>query len=385
MTLALAIVMGGYVAFVGALAWRASSLPSEEAPDVPDAVLPTVAVIVAARNEEDVIDRCLDALLAQDYPVDRFEIVVADDHSTDRTATIVHRYAEAGTLVPAGEVDDLGLASDTPRIRCIEVPPPTGTLRAKSNALNRAIQATDAEILLVTDADCAPAPTWIRATARQFADPEVGIVCGLTRVEASPKLLDRIQALDWAFLLGAVSTLAEAGLPATGMGNNMGVRRAAYEAVGGYAALPFSVTEDFTLVRAVADQTPWTVRFPISPATTVWTLPVASVSETYYQRRRWARGGLSGGPWVLPAYAAMFLTHALPLVALPFAPVAAVGWLGVKVIVDGLFLRAALRRAEGRLRWADLLPFEAFLLGYLTTLPGVLALQPTVDWKGRRH
>ena len=69
-------------------------------------------------------------------------------------------------------------------------------------------------------------------------------------------------------------------------------------------------------LRAVAERTPWRVRFPIRPATTVWTLPTASVAEAYAQRRRWARGGLSGEPWVPPAYAGLFVVHALPLLGL---------------------------------------------------------------------
>lgn len=383
MTLALAVVMGGYVAFVGALAWRASRV-SEAAPSVPEADLPTVAVIVAARDEEDVIERCLDALVEQSYPPERLEILVADDHSADRTAVLVRAYADRRALVLAGdEEEDEG--PSRPRVRCIRVPDPSGDLRGKANALHAAIEATEADVLLVTDADCAPAPTWVRATAAHFADPEVGIVCGLARIEADARLLDRVQALDWTFLLGAVSTLAEAGTPATGMGNNMGIRREAYEAVGGYPALPFSVTEDFTLVRAIAERTPWSVRFPISPASVVWTLPASSVIATYDQRRRWARGGLTGDPWVLPVYAVLFAAHALPLVGLLVSPLAAATWLVAKIGVDGLFLRAILRRVGGALRWSDLPAFEAFLFGYLTTLPAVLLLRPSVSWKGRRH
>ncbi|MEM1116070.1 MAG: glycosyltransferase [Bacteroidota bacterium] len=382
MTLALALVMGSYVAFVGALAWRASRSPAP-GPTVPEADLPTVAVIVAARDEEAVIERCLDALMAQDYPVDRLEILVADDHSRDRTAALVRRTAAQRVPVPAGDLDEMPV--EVPSVRCIPVPDAEGSLRGKANALHAAIQATGAEVLLITDADCAPEPTWVRATAEQFADAEVGIVCGLARIEAGAGRFDRVQALDWTFLLGAVSTLAEAGAPATGMGNNMGLRRAAYEAVGGYPALPFSVTEDFTLVRAVAERTPWRVRFPIRPATTVWTLPTASVAEAYAQRRRWARGGLSGDPWVPPAYAGLFVVHALPLLGLALTPGAAALGIAAKIVVDGILLRTLLRTVGSRLGVGDLLAFEAFLFGYLTTLPAALVLQPSISWKGRRH
>ena len=387
MTAALALVVGGYAAFVAGLAWRTARAP-DPPPDVPDADLPTVAVVVAARDEEACIGRCLDALLAQDYPPGRLQVVVADDHSVDRTAEVVRRYAARAArplaLVAAG--DGGGPEPDALPVRYVRVPDPEGALRGKAHALHTAIAATAAEVVLVTDADCAPEPTWARALAARFRDPSVGIACGMARIAPRPgRPFDRAQALDWTFLLAAVSALAEAGAPATGMGNNMAVRRAAYDAVGGYPALPFSVTEDFTLVRAVADRTDWRVRFPLDARAVVWTLPAESVAHAYGQRRRWARGGLDGDPFVLPAYAGLFAVHALPLAGLLVAPAAALGALAVKVAADGALLAAALRRVGGRLRWADVAAFEAFLTAYLVTLPAALALRPRVRWKGRRH
>jgi cellulose synthase/poly-beta-1,6-N-acetylglucosamine synthase-like glycosyltransferase len=388
MTAALALAVGGYCAFVAGLAWRTARAPGAPR-STDDAGLPTVTVVVAARDEEACLGRCLDALLAQDYPASRIEVVVADDHSVDRTAEVVRRYAEAarqGALVAAGDVDDA--EPDRPVVRYVRVPDPEGPLRGKAHALHTAIAATTAEVVLVTDADCAPEPTWARALAGRFADPGVGIVCGMARIAPRPgRPFDRVQALDWTFLLASVSALAEAGAPATGMGNNMAVRRAAYDAVGGYPALPFSLTEDFTLVRAVADRTAWRVRFPLDARATVWTLPANGPGHAYRQRRRWARGGLGGGAAVLAAYAALFTVHVLPLAALVAAPAAgtAAAALGAKAAADGALLAAALRRVGGRLRLADLVAFEAFLFAYLVTLPAALALAPRVRWKGRRH
>ena len=65
--------------------------------------LPRIAVLVAARNEEARLGRCLDALLAQDYPADRIDIFVADDHSTDGTADVVRRYRQRTAAVFAGD------------------------------------------------------------------------------------------------------------------------------------------------------------------------------------------------------------------------------------------------------------------------------------------
>ncbi len=372
MTLALAVIFGAYLAVLGAISLR-TRIPRATARFATDADLPTVALVVAARDEEACIARCLDALLAQDYPADKLTVVVADDHSTDDTARIVQQIAAARD-------------GRQPALRYLRVPDPTDHVRGKALALHTAFEAVDADVVLITDADCAPVPTWARTMAHVFADDGVGIACGFARIETRDgHAFDRVQALDWSLLLTAVSAAAEAGVPATGMGNAMGVRRAAYLAVGGYPALPFSVTEDFTLVRAVVTRTDWHVRFPPDAASVVWTLPADGIGATYRQRRRWARGGLGNDPWVLPLYVLLWAVHTFLIAGLAIAPLAGLAALAVKTLGDGLALSAAARRVGGRVRLLPLLATVAFVTGYLVTLPFSMALQPRIGWKGRHH
>lgn len=373
----LLLIAVGYAGFLGWLTWRVRR-PPEPLVELADDALPSIAVVVAARDEEAMLPRCLEALRAQDYPADRMEIWIADDHSQDGTADIVRQLE----------------AADAPPVRYIRVPDPTGPLQGKAQALHVAIEALTSttrrpEIVLITDADCAPVTSWARRCASRFADPDTGLLCGLARITPRPgHAFDRAQALDWMFMLGAASALAESGQTATGMGNNMGVRTEAYHATGGYPALPFSVTEDFTLVRAIAEQTPWRVRFPLDPQATAWTVPADGFGPAYAQRRRWARGGLTGGAWVIGTYVLLHLVHLLPLVGLAIAPGIAALTLGAKGLGDAAFLTAVLSRSGDahplRSTVRDLFLFEAFMHTYMVTLPAVLLLRPKIEWKGRR-
>ena len=397
---ALATVAAAYAAFVGWCAWRVSRAPgaSGGAPGAP----PRVAVLVAARDEEATIGRCLEALLAQDYPAGRIEIVVADDHSTDETDAVVARYVtreavpeRAGAFALAGEAPPAGRAPEAsvetaaarqrPRVRYVRVPDPTGHVRGKALAIHTAVEATDVPLLLVTDADCAPPPGWARALA---ADLQRGaaLTGGLTLMEERTAT-DTAQSLDWGFLLGVASAMTEAGFPATAMGNNLGFTREAYEAVGGYPGLPFSVTEDYALFKAIAEREGTDrVRFPIRPASLVRTLPARSLGHAYRQRRRWARGGMRAGPTVWAAYVLAHVAHLVPLVGLALAPLAGLGALAVKLGADALHLRAVLAKGgAGPLRLAPFLLFEGFLFLYMATLPAALLLAPRIRWKGRRH
>ena len=417
----LALAVGLYAALFVRLAAAARQSRRRATPPLPDAALstrvPEVAVLVAARNEEVHLPRCLEALLAQDYPAGRLRIYVADDHSTDATAEVVRRVqrqiaqrtpalsvsgwreegeerAPAHAAPPSG--DGLPLAAPMHDVHLVTVPPPDGALVGKANALEAAVAASDAQFLLITDADCAPPPGWARAMAAHLSADGTGLVCGQTLVDASlvgrdrdgrHRPLDLLQRLDWSFLIVAAAAFVEAGRPITAMGNNMGVRRRAYEAVGGYRALPFSVTEDYTLFRAVQTQTPFSVHFPLDPALLNRTAPLGTLSAIFRQRRRWARGGLNATAFVYGVYGATYAAHLAPLVALWFSLPVGLGLLAVKAGADAALCLAGIpkgqRPSAGRFA-VGFACFEAYFFAYLFLVPALLALRPRIQWKGRK-
>ena len=95
---------------------------------------PMISVCVPARNEERGIRLCLESLLGQDYP--HYEIIVVNDHSTDRTGQLIREMAEKDPRLIAFDGEDL----------------PKGWL-GKPFALYQAFQKSKGEILLFTDAD----------------------------------------------------------------------------------------------------------------------------------------------------------------------------------------------------------------------------------------
>ena len=376
-----------YAVFMLGIAVVTRRIAHRERPEAD--TLPRIAVLVAARNEEDRLSRCLDALLAQDYPADRIDIFVANDHSTDETAAVIERYRQhTAAAVPAGaNFEDDEFEDDfraLPVVHAVEVPDPTDHVRGKALAIHSAVEACDHDILLVTDADCAPPPEWARSLVAYFDDPETGVVCGHTYVETHGDWLSELQALDWAYLLAVSSALVESGQPLTAMGNNMAFRRSVYESVGGYPALPFSVTEDYMLFRSIAEQTDYRLRYPSDPALRNYTLPLRRLTDVYQQRRRWARGGMNAKLWVYGAFALTHVAHLLPLVALFVVPGPALAVIAAKAGADFAVLWTSLgpSKRRGLLRTFPLL--EAYVFFYLTTLPSVLLFFPRINWKDRK-
>jgi cellulose synthase/poly-beta-1,6-N-acetylglucosamine synthase-like glycosyltransferase len=120
---------------------------------------PSVSVVVAAHDEEAVIERRLENLLELEYPRERLEIVVASDASTDRTDDLVEAFAGRGVRL----------------VRC-----PRG---GKVAAQNHTVPQTRGEIVTFTDANASWAPDALRKLVRNFADPSVAYVCGQLRLE----------------------------------------------------------------------------------------------------------------------------------------------------------------------------------------------------------
>jgi cellulose synthase/poly-beta-1,6-N-acetylglucosamine synthase-like glycosyltransferase len=119
-------------------------------------IAPSVALIVAAHNEDVVIERRVANLLALDYPPENLEIVVASDGSTDDTDSMVE-----------------AVASAHPRVRLLRVP-----RGGKVAAQDRAVRATTSEVLAFSDANTMWKADALLKLVRSFADPEVAYVCG---------------------------------------------------------------------------------------------------------------------------------------------------------------------------------------------------------------
>ncbi|MDZ7342990.1 MAG: glycosyltransferase [candidate division KSB1 bacterium] len=331
---------------------------------------PFVSVVIAARNEEKHLGRCLAALLQSRYPADKYEILVIDDRSTDRTRQIAESFSRAYS-----------------QVRVIPVTHRLANLSGKASALCQGMARARGEMMLMTDADCEVPPSWIPQMVSYFA-PHVGLVGGFTLLTHRHKensLVAKIQTLDWIYLLSVGAGAAGLGQPLSILGNNFAFRRAAYEATGGYEALGFSIIEDFALMRAIHAQTPWRVIFPLDPQTAITSAPTRNWREFYEQRQRWAAGGKEVGPLAKAFMLIAFLGHLACLVAAFAALSLAVSCFLILAGADFLLLWQSTRR----LRRTDLLAvfplFEVYYFLYSFLLAPAVLLPLTVRWKGARY
>jgi biofilm PGA synthesis N-glycosyltransferase PgaC len=231
-------------------------------PPLADDELPFVSVVVAAYCEEAVIERTLAALLALDYP--RYEIVVVDDGSTDRTVELLRPYAADG------------------RIRLLEKRRNEG----KAMALNDAVPILRGEIVTIVDADIQPHPGTLRHLAPHFRHARVAAVAGNPQVTNTSSLLAKVQATEFASIVSVLRRAQRVwGRILTVSGAICAFRKSAMVDVGLFD--PEMATEDIALTWKLQRRF-YDVRY--EPRAVVAMQVPETLSALYRQRKRWATG-----------------------------------------------------------------------------------------------
>ena len=337
---------------------------------------PFVSVVVPARDEEDGVAACAEALLASDYPADAFEVIVVDDFSADATAERVRA---------------LQHATGDPRLRLIRLAdrlerPDQGH---KGEALAWGIHEAAGRLILTTDADCLADPGWLGAMARTFATPRVGFVAGGVRMVPGRGLGGPLQALEFAGLIGVGAGALGAGRPNLCNSASMGYPRRVFEAlrVVGAAEEPDPWDDEFMLHR-IASQPGLEPRFCPSPAAVVTTRTEPTFRAFLAQRRRWAATGARFDDDAGRTAKIAWVFHAALLVGALLAPVLGGLWpwvagaAGLKALGE----LALLVPTTGHLGQRRLLVW--YPLAFVLHVPyivgmGLAGLAGPPDWKGR--
>lgn len=328
---------------------------------------PRVSVIVAARNEEANIGRCLDSFTRLTYPRELLDVIVINDRSTDATPAIISEFA-----------------GRHPFIRLLNAAPGEGHLVGKTNAVTQGIEASTGEVLFMTDADCSVPPGWIEQAVKYYTSPSIGLVPGFTDIRHR-NMFEAMQAMDWFALFTVASATTAIRFPVTAVGTNFTVRRAAYEATGGYRKIPFSVTEDYALFHAVTGSTDFTARYPMDPGTLVQSEPCPTWADLFKQRKRWFSGGKGMDAKSILIFAWAWFLNLLIIVGLIAGWPGAVTALILKAGADFVLTLPAVARFR---RW-EILPafplYELYFYFYVFLLPPIVLTGSKVVWKDRVH
>jgi glycosyltransferase involved in cell wall biosynthesis len=236
MAIAFAFVLFAAVAVLClTLVLGAGSIPElKDSPPADDADAPSVSIVVTALNEADTIAPALRSLLAIDYP--RLEVIVINDRSTDATPQILERMAAEHAALRVLHIGSL----------------PAGWL-GKNHALQRGAEIASGEYLVFTDADVLFAPDAVSRAAACCRKLQLDHLTLLFDVVARTQLL-RAMLLSFALaFMVRFQPWKVDGSPErfVGVGGFNMVRRSAYFAAGGHAAIRLAVLDDLELGRLI--------------------------------------------------------------------------------------------------------------------------------------
>ena len=226
--------------------------------------------MIAARDEENGIHKTIDDLLAQDYPKDLTEIIIVDDHSTDRTAEIIAGYADKGVVL-------LRLNEDKP------------LNSYKKKAIATAIDLSNGELMVATDADCRMGSKWLSSVVGYYETNDLVMISSPVAYFEEKSLFEYMQTLEFSYLIGIGAAFIGNNRASTCNGANLAYRKDVFYEVGGFKGIDdLASGDDELLLQKVAVRYPGRIGFLKDREAIVYTHAKHTLKQFIQQRRRWA-------------------------------------------------------------------------------------------------
>jgi cellulose synthase/poly-beta-1,6-N-acetylglucosamine synthase-like glycosyltransferase len=170
---------------------------------------PLITVLIAAYNEEKNLPNCLDSIVSQDFPKDKYEILVVDNNSSDKTVEIAKKY---GARVV------------------------TESRQGNTFAVSKGMKSALGEVIAMLDADTLAGKNWLKQIEVAFSNKDVVGATGNADINSGSKLMDYLSPKVYGGFLRFNFLVGKPHLT----GFNLIVRRKTLEEIGG-------INEEFTM------------------------------------------------------------------------------------------------------------------------------------------
>jgi cellulose synthase/poly-beta-1,6-N-acetylglucosamine synthase-like glycosyltransferase len=345
---------------------------------IPANNLPVIrfSVIIPARNEENNIGSCLQALIKQQYPYQLFEVIIIDDFSEDKTVEIIevfqHQYPNIRLLKMADILNNHPVNA------------------YKKKAIELAVHQAKGNWILTSDADCLFGQHWLAAFDAYIQKEKPVFVAAPVVFSYTHTILSIFQYLDFLSLQGITAAAVSAGFHSMCNGANLAYKKEVFIEVGGFSGIDHIASgDDMLLMNKIKKQYPENVGFLFTKAAIVTTAPMPDWKSFFNQRIRWASKAdqyqdKSIFAVLLLVYLFNFSLAVLPIMAC-FKPLLWLYWLGfilLKTIVE-LSFTIPVGKFFGKPFIGLFLLFQPLHIIY-TVIAGWLGKFGTYQWKGRK-
>lgn len=258
--------------------WLTEGLRKAKYKTIPHAdELPTVSIIISARNEEENISHLLKSLSELTYPKDNFEIIIVNDRSNDDTPNML-KLAE----------------HEIPNLSAIHIKETPLGWAPKKWALQQAIDKSTNEIILQTDADCTFNPDWVQVMVSSFVNPTMGFISGPAPIRYQHPFYDQFAIMDSMSIDAVSSATIKHGIPLSCTGRNIAFRKIAFFDINGYDGIQDQISgDDDLLMQKMSLSKKWEMDFICNNRAIVNSPGPNTMEELVYQRLRFASKGLN--------------------------------------------------------------------------------------------
>ena len=226
-----------------------------------------ISVIIPCRNEESNIVNLLNALKQQTLPEELFEVIVVDDHSTDRTAELVIKFEKV--ILVRLEEDNIN--------------------SYKKKAIETGVHLASGEIIVTTDADCIPGPKWLQTIATFHDDKNAAFIAAPVQYSIDSSMFQIFQSLDFMMMQGITGASVHNRKHSICNGANLAYEKNAFYEVGGFSGIDAIASgDDMLLMQKIRKRYPDRIHYLKSRDAIVSTTASRTWKEFFHQRVRWA-------------------------------------------------------------------------------------------------
>jgi cellulose synthase/poly-beta-1,6-N-acetylglucosamine synthase-like glycosyltransferase len=229
-----------------------------------------VSVIIAARNEEEKLDKTIRDILSQEFPKELLEVIVVDDHSDDRTSEIISSYSDQGVVL-------IKLKEDQP------------LNSYKKKAISEGIKISSGELIVTTDADCRMSAGWLKTIVDYYQQNKFKMISSPVAFYEERNAFEEMQSLEFLYLIGLGAATIGHKKPSTCNGANLAYRKDVFYEVKGFHGIDdLASGDDELLLHKIASVYPDGIGFCKSEEAIVYTHAKPDLGAFIQQRKRWA-------------------------------------------------------------------------------------------------
>ncbi|MCB2207404.1 MAG: glycosyltransferase [Bacteroidetes bacterium] len=247
--------------------------------NIPAGKLPDISVVVAVRNEQENIEKLLQALQQQHFLKEQLEVVIVNDHSEDYTKQLIEHFKTENKDIEIKLVQLNG--------------------KGKKAAISEGIGLAKNNLIITTDGDCTMGTDWLRRLAEYYKERKPKLIAGPVVYETKKGFLQHFYMLDFMSLVASGAGSLGAGLPLMANGANLAFEKQTYlDVVNAQSGKSFASGDDVFLLHAIAKKFGInSVHFIKDELAIVKTRPPVNFKSFISQRKRWASKAIAYTSW----------------------------------------------------------------------------------------